>query len=246
MIDLDGKVVLITGAGRGMGAAMARTFAASGARVVLGARSESELRDLASKISGNGGTVAYASTDVTSAESVQALRDLAIERFGRLDVAVANAGLAVNGPLAEGVLEDWDRMVDVNLRGLLHTIAATVPVLSAAGSGHFVTIGSTSAAKWVPGQGVYAATKAAARAVTDVLRQELAPAGVRVTYVSPGFTATSFVESTRDPEERAALEARRDAIAMPPEAVAEAVLFAISQPAGVDVGELTIRPTVQP
>lgn len=246
MSAIDGKTVLITGAGRGMGAAMARVFSERGARVVLGARSGSELRDLAERIEARGGSAAWAVTDVGSAESVQALCDLALERFGRLDVVVANAGLAVNGPLEQGALEDWDRMIDVNLRGLLHTIAAAVPILRAAGSGHFVTIGSTSGAKWVPGQGVYAATKAAARAVTDVLRQELAPAGVRVTHVAPGFTATGFVESTRDPEERAALVARRDAIAMPPEAVAEAVLFAVSQPASVDVGELVVRPTVQP
>lgn len=246
MGELDGKVALITGAGRGMGAAMARSFAAQGAQVVLGARSESELQALAEQIDALGGSVAYGVTDVTSAESVQALNDLAVERFGRLDIAVANAGIAVNAPLETGSLEDWDRMIDVNLRGLLHTIAATVPVFRSRGSGHFVTIGSTSGAKWVPGQGVYAATKADARAITDVLRQELAPSGIRVTCIAPGFTATGFVESTRDPEERAALEARRDAIAMPPEAVAEAVLFAIKQPRSVDVGELTVRPTVQP
>lgn len=183
---------------------------------------------------------------MTSASSVQALVDSALGRFGRLDIAVANAGVAVNAPLESGALEDWDRMIDVNLRGVLHTVSAVLPVFHRQSAGHFVTIGSTSGAKWVPGQGVYAATKAAARAVTDVLRQELASTGIRVTHVSPGFTATGFVESTRDPHERAALEARRDAIAMPPEAVAAAVLYALTQPDGVDVGELTIRPTIQP
>jgi NADP-dependent 3-hydroxy acid dehydrogenase YdfG len=246
MADLDGRVVLITGAGRGMGAAMARVLAQRGARVVVGARSEDELAALAQELVAVGGEVAYLTTDVTSPTGVQALSDLALERFGRLDVAVANAGVAVNAPLAAAAIEDWDRMIDVNLRGLLHTIAATVPVFRAQGSGHFVTIGSTSASKWVPGQGVYAATKAAARALTDVLRQELAPASIRTTFISPGFTATGFIGSTRDPEERAALEARRDAIAMPPEAVAAAVLFALTQPDSIDVGELTVRPTVQP
>lgn len=136
-------------------------------------------------------------------------------------------------------------MIDVNLRGVLHGIAAALPVFRTQGAGHFITVASTSAYRWVPGQAVYAATKSAVRALCEVMRQELAAEGLRSTLVSPGFTDTDFI-STRDPGELAALTARRDAIAMPPEAVAETIAFAITQPASVDIGEIVVRPTVQP
>jgi len=241
--QLNGKVVAVTGAGRGIGAATARLLAGRGARLALGARSAPELRAVADSI---GGDVALLPTDVTRPGDVQALVDLAAERFGRLDVFVANAGVAVNAPLASGELDDWNQMIDVNLRGVLHGIAAALPLFRRQGSGHFVTVASTSALKWVPGQGVYAATKAGVRALCEVLRQEMAPEGLRATMVHPGFADTGFIASTRDPEELAALTARRDEIAMPPEAIAEAVAYAIAQPGAVDVGEITVRPTVQP
>jgi len=137
-------------------------------------------------------------------------------------------------------------MIDVNLRGVLHGIAAALPAFRSQGSGQFVTVASTAAYKWVPGQAVYAATKSAVRALCDVMRQELAPEGLRSTLVSPGFTDTDFIFSTRDPDQLAPLTARRDAIAMPPQAVAETIAFAIAQPDSVDVGEVIVRPTVQP
>ena len=241
--QLNGKVVVITGAGRGIGAATARLLAGRGARLALGARSADELRAVADSI---GGDVALLPTDVTRPEDVQALVDLAAARFGRVDVFVANAGLAVNAPLATGELADWNQMIDVNLRGVLHGIAAALPLFQRQGSGRFVTVASTSALKWVPGQGVYAATKAGVRALCEVLRQEMAPQGLRATMIHPGFTDTSFIASTRDPEELAALTARRDEMAMPHEAIAEAVAYAIAQPDAVDAGEITVRPTVQP
>lgn len=241
--QLTGKVVVITGAGRGIGAATARLLAGRGARLALGARSADELRAVADSI---GGDVALLRTDVTRPGDVQALVDVAAERFGRVDVFVANAGLAVNAPLATGELADWNQMIDVNLRGVLHGIAAALPLFQRQGSGHFVTVASTSLLKWVPGQGVYAATKAGVRALCEVLRQEMAPQGLRATMVHPGFTDTGFIASTRDPRELAALTARRDEMAMPPEAIAEAVAYAIAQPDAVDVGEITVRPTVQP
>jgi len=243
---IAGKVVAITGARRGIGAAAARLLADRGARVVLGSRGEQELAEVADAVEASGGQVAYRRTDVTRPGDLAALVDLARLRFGRLDVLASIAGVAINAQLGSGELDDWNQMIDVNLRGVLHGVAAAMPVFRAQGSGHFVTVASTAAYKWVPGQAVYAATKSAVRALCEVMRQELAPEGIRVTLVSPGFTDTDFISSTRDPDELAALTARRDAIAMRPEAVAETIAFAIAQPDVVDIGEILIRPTVQP
>jgi len=243
---IAGKVVAITGAGRGIGAATARLLAARGARLVLGSRAEQELAGVADAITVSGGQAAYRCTDVTRPEDLRALVDLAGQRFGRLDVLANIAGVAINAPLGSGELDDWNRMIDVNLRGVLHGIAAALPVFRARGSGQFITVASTAAYKWVPGQAVYAATKSAVRALCEVMRQELAPEGIRSTLVSPGFTDTDFIANTRDPGELAALTARRDATAMPAAAVAETIAFAIAQPDSVDIGEILVRPTVQP
>lgn len=243
---VSGKVVAITGAGRGIGAATARLLAARGARVVLGSRGEQALASTADAITADGGQAVYQRIDVTRPEDLSALADLAVQRFGRLDVLASVAGVAINAQLESGELDDWNQMIDVNLRGVLHGIAAALPVFRSQGAGHFITVGSTAAAKRVPGQAVYAATKSAVRALCDGLRQELAPEGLRCTLVSPGFTDTDFISSTRDPGELAALTSRRDAIAMSPEVVAEAVVFAVAQPDLVDIGEIVVRPTVQP
>jgi NADP-dependent 3-hydroxy acid dehydrogenase YdfG len=160
-----------------------------------------------------------------------------VEQFGRLDVLVANAGVAHVAPLLDGELADWDMMIDVNLRGVLHGVAAALPVFTAQGSGHFVAVTSTAAAKWVPGQGVYAATKAGVRALCEVLRQEVGPQ-IR-TMVCPGATDTEF---TTDPE----LRERIAAIAMAPDAVAEAIAYALAQPPEVNVGEIVVRSAAQP
>jgi NADP-dependent 3-hydroxy acid dehydrogenase YdfG len=244
--QVAGKVVAVTGAGRGIGAATARLLAAKGAMVVLGSRGEEELATTANAIAAAGGQMAYQSVDVTQPQGLRALVDLAAQRFGRLDVLASIAGVAVNAPLKSGDLDDWNRMIDVNLRGVLHGIAAALPVFRAQGSGHFITVASTAAYKWVPGQAVYAATKSAVRALCEVMRQELGPEGLRCTLISPGFTDTDFISSTRDPAELASLTARRDAMAMPPAAVAEAIAFTVAQPDSVDIGEVIVRPTVQP
>jgi NADP-dependent 3-hydroxy acid dehydrogenase YdfG len=243
---VDGKVVAITGAGRGIGAATARVLAARGARVVLGSRGGEELAATADAIAASGGEVAYQRTDVTRPQDLRALVELAGQRFGRLDVLASIAGVAINAPLRLGELDDWNQMIDVNLRGVLHGVAAALPAFRAQGSGHFITVASTAAYKWVPGQAVYAATKSAVRALCEVMRQELAPEGLRCTLISPGFTDTDFISSTRDPGELASLTARRDAMAMPPQAVAETIAFAITQPDSIDIGEVIVRPTAQP
>ena len=165
-----GKVVAITGAGRGIGAATARLLAARGARVVLGSRAEHELASTADAITANGGQVAYRCTDVTRPQDLRALVDLAGQRFGRLDVLASIAGVAINAELGSGELDDWNQMIDMNLRGILHGVTAALPVFRTRGSGHFITVASTSAYKWVPGQAVYAATKSAVRALCEVMR----------------------------------------------------------------------------
>src|SRR6202034_2498201 len=251
MTETDGsgtarKVVAIAGAGRGIGAATPRLLAARGAGVVLGSRGEEELAATADAIAASGGDVAYQVTDVTQPEQARALVDLATSTFGRLDVFASIAGVAINAPLRLGELDDWNQMIDVNLRGVLHGVAAALPAFRAQGSGHFITVASTAAYKWVPGQAVYAATKSAVRALCEVMRQELAPEGLRCTLISPGFTDTDFISSTRDPDELASLTTRRDAMAMPPQAVAETIAFVIAQPGSVDIAEVIVRPTVQP
>jgi NADP-dependent 3-hydroxy acid dehydrogenase YdfG len=232
------QVVAVTGASGGIGAATARLLAADGARVVLAARRQDELTRVAEEIAAVGGQTSTYVVDVTRREDLVALVAHATDRFGRLDALVANAGVATTGSLAQGDERAWDAMIDVNLRGVLHGIAAALPVFTEQGHGHFVTVTSTSAIKWVPGQGVYAATKAGVRAVCEVLRQEVGP-GIRATMVCPGATATEFAT---DP----ALRERMAMIAMAPEAVARAIAWALAQPAEIDVGEIVVRSAAQP
>jgi NADP-dependent 3-hydroxy acid dehydrogenase YdfG len=241
---IRGKVVAIAGASSGIGEATALHLAGRGARLVLGARRAGRLEDLTGRIASAGGEAATVTTDVRRREDVAGLVDAARERFGRLDVMVSNAGsMAVSG-FDELRVDDWELMVDVNLKGVLNGIAAALPVFREQGSGHFVHTASTAAYKVVATQAVYAATKTAVKVLTEGLRQEAGP-NLRVTLISPGFTNTDGVGAGGSPEVAAQLLAQRDAIAMPPEAVARAIAFAIEQPDGVDVGEIVIRPTAQ-
>jgi NADP-dependent 3-hydroxy acid dehydrogenase YdfG len=239
MSGITDKVIAITGASSGIGEATALLLAERGAKVVLGARGPDRLAALAERIANAGGEVAYASTDVRRREDVARLVGLACERYGRLDVLISNAGVMPISPLDELRVEDWEAMVDVNLKGVLYGIAAALPVFREQGSGHFVNTASTAGHRIVANQSVYAGTKFAVRAVSEGLRQE-AGAGLRVTVISPGLTRTSVVDGMTDPAVQAQLD-----IAMPPEAVARAVAFAIEQPADIDVGEVVVRPTAQ-
>lgn len=238
---MDAPVVVITGASSGIGEATARLLAAQGARLVLGARRTDRLEALAAEL---GGEVRTLATDVRRREDVAALVDLAVSTHGRLDVVVANAGIAHVGPLDDQGPDQWDEMIDVNLRGVLHAVAAALPVFRAQSAGHLVSIVSTSGLRIVPEQVVYAATKNAVRTLCEGLRQEAGP-HLRVTAISPGFTATEFVDTVADPEVRAAYRQRMAEIAMPPDAIARAVAYAMAQPPGVDVGEIVVRPTAQ-
>ena len=243
-MSINGKVVAITGAGSGIGRATALHLASLGASVTLGARREKQLAEVAAQIEGVGGNVAYRSTDVTRREDVQALVKLACERFGRLDVLVNNAGISPTSRFDALRVEDWDAMIDVNLRGVLYGIAAALPVFARQNGGHIINVVSTAGLKILPTMGVYAATKNAVRTISEALRQESGPT-VRVTEVSPGFVATNLLDSVTDAASRSAAQARMDQLAISPDAIARCIAFAIDQPADVDVGSIVVRPTAQ-
>ncbi|MDA2804767.1 SDR family oxidoreductase [Nocardiopsis suaedae] len=244
MSGIEGKVVAVTGAGSGIGKAVALLLAERGARLVLGGRRSDRLAEVVDRIGEAGGTAVQIRTDVTRRGDLEALVALAGERFGRLDVLVGNAGVGTVSPLDDLRVDEWDRMVDVNVKGVLHGIGAALPVFRAQGSGHFVMTGSTAAFRVVPAMAVYAGTKSAVRAICEGLRQE-AGESLRVTMVSPGMTATEFAEASTNGRIRAEITKRRDDIAIPPEAIARAIAFAIEQPDAVDVGDIVVRPTAQ-
>ncbi|MDQ8046458.1 MAG: SDR family oxidoreductase [Solirubrobacteraceae bacterium] len=245
MSGIESKVVAITGASSGIGAATARLLAERGASVVLGARRTDRLDDLAAEIRERGGQAIVCAVDVTRPEDLERLVQQAVEAFGRLDVLVGNAGVATIAPVADLDLDRWNAMIDVNLRGVLHGIAAALPVFRAQGRGHLVTTVSTSGIKIVPGQAVYAASKNAVRTLHEALRQESTDGTLRTTAISPGFVRTELVDHMDDPAARAEAQQAMARIGIAPEAVARAIAFAIEQPDDVEIGDLTIRPTVQ-
>ncbi|WP_055566929.1 SDR family oxidoreductase [Streptomyces atriruber] len=244
MTGIKGKVVAVTGASSGIGEATALLLAERGARLVLGARRTERLEALAGRIVRAGGEAVHLRTDVTRAEDLRALVALAEERFGRLDVLVSNAGAGTISPLDDLRTDEWDHMVDVNIKGLLHGIGAALPVFRAQGSGQFVVTASTAAYRIVPAMAVYAGTKVAVRAICEGLRQEAGPA-LRVTTVSPGVTATDFADASTNDRVRADIARMRDELAFPPVSIARAIAFAVEQPADVDVNEIVVRPTAQ-
>jgi NADP-dependent 3-hydroxy acid dehydrogenase YdfG len=244
MAGIEGKVVAITGASSGIGEATALLLARRGAKVVLGARRSKLLDALVGRIASAGGSAAYTSIDVKRRDDLSDLVKFAREQYGKLDVLVNNAGVMPISPLDDLRVEDWEEMIDINIKGVLYGIAAALPVFRQQGFGHFVNLASTAAHRIVPNQSVYAGTKFAVRAISEGLRQE-AGDKLRVTIISPGFTSTNFAERVTDPAMKAQLEASRDKFAIPPDAIARAIAFAIEQPADVDVGEIIVRPTAQ-
>jgi NADP-dependent 3-hydroxy acid dehydrogenase YdfG len=243
-MSIEGKVVAITGASSGIGRAIAHVLAERGAAVVLGARREDALAAVAHEVHERGGKAAFRKVDVTKRADLRGLVDVACEQFGRLDVLVNNAGIGPISRFDALRVDDWDAMIDVNLRGVLHGIAAALPVFQQQKSGHVINIVSTAGLKIVPAMGVYAATQNAVRTITEALRQEAGP-HLRVTEVSPGMIATDFSAATPDEATREALRKRVADVAIAPEAIARGVAFAIEQPAEVDVGSIVIRPTAQ-
>ncbi|SEH78379.1 NADP-dependent 3-hydroxy acid dehydrogenase YdfG [Mycolicibacterium rutilum] len=232
-------VAAVTGASSGIGEAVARLLAARGARLVLGARRTDRLDRIAADLAPE--RVRTVATDVTRADDLVRLVSTAVDEFGRLDVLVNNAGVASLGPFADGDIEAWTAMIDVNLRGVLHGIAAAMPVFLRQGHGDFVTTVSTAGMKIVPEMGVYAATKNAVRTALEALRQESTDGVIRTTAISPGYVRTDLGA----PGENVEPGSHMPAFAIAPEAVARAVAFALEQPRDVEIGELVIRPTVQ-
>jgi NADP-dependent 3-hydroxy acid dehydrogenase YdfG len=241
---IEGKVIVITGASSGMGEASAILLAAYGAKVVLGARRVDRLKALADRIKKNGGETVFLEMDVTRRDDLTRLTALAVERFGRLDVMINNAGISQLDKLEALDIEGWEQMIDVNLKGTLYGIAAALPIFITQGSGHIINIISTAGISILPTMGVYAATKNAVRTITEALRQE-SEGRWRVTGISPGYVATEFVDNIKNEAVRQNIQKNADRMAIPAEAIARAVLYAIDQPDTVDVGDIVIRPTVQ-
>lgn len=244
MSGIQAKVVAITGASSGIGEATARLLAARGAKVVLGARRTGRLEAIAADIERAGGRARIRALDVTRRDDVEAFLAFAEREFGRIDVVVNNAGVMPLSALEEAKVDEWDRMIDVNIRGVLHGIAAALPRMRAQKSGQFVNIASIGAHTVSPTAAVYCATKFAVRAISEGLRQEVG-GDIRVTVISPGVTESELADSISDAGAR---EAMRDfrRIAIAPEAIARAVAFAIEQPADVDTSEIIVRPTASP
>lgn len=219
-------------------------LAAGGANMVLGARGMDRLEALAARIIAAGGEVIFAHTDVRKRADVANLVAMACERYGKLDVLINNAGIGPISPLDDLRVEEWDDMIDINIKGVLYGIAAALPVFRKQGFGHFINTASTAGFKTVPNQAVYSGTKFAVRAISEGLRQE-AGDKLRVTVISPGFVHTDFIGSISNDAVRAQLTNVRDQMAIPPDAIARAMAFAIDQPDNVDVGEIVVRPTAQ-
>lgn len=241
---ITGKIVAITGASSGIGEATALLLAERGANVVLGARRVDRLEALVARITKSGGTAVAVPTDVVKRGDVENFVKVALERFGRLDVMVNNAGIAPISPFDELRVEDWDNMIDVNVKGVLYGIAAALPVFRKQELGHFVTVCSVAGLKIVPTMGVYGATKNAVRTICEGLRQEAGP-NLRVTTISPGYTRTELSNSMTSEAMKASSQAGMEKFGITPDAIARAIAFAIEQPPEVDVNEINIRPTAQ-
>lgn len=236
----ENKVVLITGASSGIGEATARVLAGTGATVVLGARRTERLQALAEQIKAAGGLAHFYKLDVTSRESMQAFVDEAVRKLGRVDVLVNNAGIMPLSPMASLKVDEWDRMVDVNIKGVLHGIAAVLPVMNQQQSGQIINVSSIGGLGVVPTAAVYCATKYAVRAISDGLRQE--NDRLRVTCVYPGVVASELANTITDPVAAKAMEVYRQ-IALQPEAIANAIAHVIAQPDDIDTSEIVVRPT---
>jgi NADP-dependent 3-hydroxy acid dehydrogenase YdfG len=240
---ITGKVVVITGASSGLGEAAARLLAKQGAKLVLGARRLDRLHALAGELGlGEDGVM---QTDVTQVEQVRRLVDGAVKAHGRIDVIINNAGLMPHSPLDRGKVKDWDRMIDVNIKGVLYGIAAALPYMKQQKSGHVINVSSVAGHKVSPGGAVYSATKHAVRIISEGLRQEVKPYNIRTTIISPGAVATELPDSVTETDVAANVRALYDRVAIPADSFARAVAFAMSQPEDVDINEILFRPTKQ-
>jgi NADP-dependent 3-hydroxy acid dehydrogenase YdfG len=242
---IKGKVVVITGASSGLGEATARALSAQGARVMLGARRQYHIQALARELTERGGKAIAVTTDVTDRAQVKNLVDAAVQASGRVDVMVNNAELMPQALLERLKIDEWERTIDVNLKGVLYGIAAALPHMQQQKSGHFINVSSVAGHKVGPGFAVYAATKFGVCALSEGLRQEVKPYNNRTTVISPGAVATEPLDSVSDPDAAARVRAFYAEAAIPADSFARLVVLAISQPDDVDINEIVFRPTRQ-
>lgn len=240
--NIEGKVVVITGASSGLGESTARHLAKLGARVVLGARRTDRLDAIVEKIEADGGTALAVPVDVTVRTQVEALIQKAIATYGRIDVLVNNAGIMPIAPLALLKVNEWDRMIDLNIKGVLYGIAAALPQMQKQKSGHIINIASVFGIKvFAPGGTVYCATKAAVRSLTEGLRVEVHADKVRTTIIDPGAVESELKEGTTDEASSKAVNELYKTLAIPAESIARAIAYAIEQPDDVDINEIVVR-----
>ncbi len=244
--NIQGKVIVITGASSGNGEAAARHLAERGAAVVLGARRTERIEALAQELTAAGRKAKAVTTDVTDRNQVKRLVDTAVETFGRVDVLLNNAGLMPLAPLERLKVDEWDQMIDVNLKGTLYGIAAALPHMKEQKSGHIINVSSVYGHKLGPDATVYCATKFAVRALSEGLRQEVKPYNIRTTVISPGAVATELLEQISEKEIQEQTKDFVSQIAIPADSFARMVAFAVNEPADVDVNEILFRPTAQP
>ncbi len=245
MKNLTGKIVVITGASSGLGEATTRLLSAEGAIVVLGARRSDRLEALVKELTVSGRQALALTTDVTARDQVKRLVDTAVEKFGRVDVIINNAGLMPQSLLAKLHVDEWDRMIDVNIKGVLYGIAAALPHMQRQKSGHIINVSSVAGHKVGPGGAVYSATKHAVRVLSEGLRMEVKPYNIRTTIISPGAVATELPNTVTDPDVAARVQKLYQDVAIPADSFARCVVFAMSQPEDVDINEILFRPTKQ-
>jgi NADP-dependent 3-hydroxy acid dehydrogenase YdfG len=244
MQNIKGKVVAITGASSGIGKAIAIELAKNGAKVVLGARRSEELERLVEEINSTGGMAICTKIDVNNKADLVQLVNTAVEQYGKLDVIINNAGVSQLSRIEELDIEGWEEMIDINLKGVLYGMAAAIPVFKRQQSGHIVNIISTAGLSIVPTMGVYAGTKNAIRTIAEAFRQE-SDGNIRITGISPGFVKTDFADNIKNEEMKTAIQKRMEEIAISPVAIANAVIYAVSQPDDVEIGDIVIRPSKQ-
>lgn len=241
--NLSGKIAIVTGASSGIGEATAKMLGDRGVKLMLAARREERLKDLVSKIEQNGGTATYQTVDVTKLDRVRDLAQKTLDKYGKIDIMINNAGLMPLSMLEKLRVDEWDTTIDVNIKGVLYGIAAVLPHMQSAKSGHIINISSVAGHKVFPGGAVYCASKFAVRAISEGLRQEIG-GDIRCTIISPGAVVTELSDSIKDPDASANI-GQVYQTAIDPDAIARAIIFAIEQPAEVDINEILVRPTAQ-
>lgn len=243
--NISGKIIVITGASSGMGAAAARHLAAKGASVVLGARRSDRIEALAAEITEAGGKATAVVTDVTKRGDLKTLVDTAVKTYGRIDVLINNAGVMPLSPMDRLKIDEWDQMIDVNLKGVLYGIAAALPYMQAQKSGHIINLSSVAGHKIFGGSSVYSATKTGVRIISEGLRQEVAPHNIRVTIISPGAVKTELLDHISEADVQKANQDYVGQVGVPAETFARLVAFAINEPEDVGINEILFRPTAQ-